>query len=997
VVLSLLYYQLLLPLALIKVRADSESVPIGAAATPDNTNGNKSSDTKKDSNNNDNQDKTVTHQETTNNNQNQATGEEKNKEDNANDNKELSEIVQEDSAAKTCDLKNSELTDRCQTELECSDIDKCLVDHSCAEIKKCLSIKIESNNNANINNNVASEANSGNNEIIQNNNDNAIEQNAETDGSDNGLEPTGDNGSSNSNANNNSAASLGLPASPASGQLEPTAEDNGNTNANDNSSTGQSAAIDTGNAAAITDVYNQVNTNIVSDNFQQTTINIDGTYDGDINLLDQFQQVNEANNNSDNELTGSLVIQNENTTELTNNIEVMADSGDNAISATGSDPLNYSSAEQAGNVANIQTGDAVAVSSTVNVVNTNIVGNNVLFAVVNVYGEWNGDLIVPGEGLLEVAPEPVYAVTEIVNENNADVNNNVVTEADTGNNGIIQEGSSNSAQINSGEAYAESDVLNIVNTNIVKNNFFFLMINNLGSWTGKILNWNEENNSYSNIFSYDFGVLADGVSPTIDGLLAVFNKNSAQVDNKVSVSANTGGNIIETEGDGAQATIRTGNAVAMAKIINFINTNIVGNNWLFAIVNVMGKWNGNAVFAYPDLAISISDGRDQVGPGESIDYKVTYKNNGKAACNSVKILVALPDYVSSAGQGLDYTLSGLKPGEEKSFSVLATVSSDIPEGSTDLNSAAGITTGTKEIALGNNSASDTTIAYRAPLESADSESANLEPANVDSGDTGITKVEDTGVVKNNPGLTLTREVKDKELRAGNTVVYSIFIENTGDVNLHNVVVFDQMKNKSGVAGSFSWKLGDVDAGRKLRIQYKLAISPQALPGTYLSVASAYGYDKDDNKITAQEASQKITVKGIENNLVNNYQPGNNISTSIVQYYTQYITGGICYLDHWPAEDLINQADAANLDSEFLGTEDSSSGNPIPFWMWLAAALSYFLSINWSLFPKREVAEAMVGVAGLLGDTLPAEVETEAVTEEDIGDNPLAIETDEKNS
>ena len=932
---ALVFYQLFLPFTLIQASADESPAQTTATSEPEN------------SNSNDNK-------------------------DNSNDNKEILGQAQDDTTEKTCEVKNSELTDYCQEKLDCDDIDKCLVKNSCGEIKKCLTVEIENKNETEVNNNVNSSSNTGENEIIQENsnensngncNDNSEGfDNANDNGNLNANENTNSNENSNENTNSNENNNSSIDPSAPQGSAPSSAE----APAGGQDDNGGEAEIDTGDAVATSDVYNEVNTSIVSDNYQQTTINIEGTHDGDINLLEQFESV--VANDTETE-TGSLTVHNENIAEVTNEIEVNANTGENSIETDG------------GN-ANIQTGDAVALSNTVNVVNTAIVGNNVLFAVVNVYGEWNGDLIVPGEGLLEVAPEPVYAETVIMNENEADVENEVLVEADTGNNAIDSEGNNNTADIISGAAYAGSEVVNIVNTSIVKNNFFFLMINNLGSWTGQISNWSEESGSYSNIFTYDFGVLDGGEAPTIDGLLAIFNKNSAKVENNVNVSANTGGNTIETEGDNAQALIETGNAWAQAKIINFINTNIIGNNWLFAVVNIMGKWNGDAVFAYPDLSVAISDGRDQVNPGENISYNVTYKNNGKAACDSTNILVSLPSYVTSGGN-LNFSLAGLKPGEEKSFSISAVVSNDVPEGNTNLETLAGINTGTKEVELGNNMGKDETIAYRAPLVPA-SAGDNENPGNAFLG--GVKEE------KSNPSLTLTREVKDNRIHAGKTVTFNIFVENTGDVPLKDVIVFDEMKITAGTVGSFSWNLGDMKPGRKLRIQYKLAINVQAPSGSYRNTASGYGFDENDNKITANETSQKITVLGNEtsNIVYNDYTDGQNL----FQYGDSMITGGICFLDHWPAEDLINEANASGQDAFIAGANESNKPE-FPIWMWLAAAAAYFLAINWSLFPKRkEIIGMLAGSA--ISEMVPAEVEEESYDPEYLEEEILEEEINENN-
>lgn len=987
-VFALVFYQVLIPFSIV-VKADTESQPAAGSQQPagnEPTGNENSNDNASDSNENENENK------------NENGNENKNgeipkpaspagkqvRDDMVPTSAEDTAGKQDDNKGDNCDVEKSELTDYCQEELQCEDLGNCLKKYSCGEIKKCLSIEVKNKNEAEIKNDVETSANSG---------ENVIEQEGEgTEGTGNQEPGIGDQGNNNTNENANENQNC-------NGNLNSNSNSNSNANLNNNSNSNENteveepdALIETGDSTAVSDVYNEVNTNIVSDNFEQTTINIEGTYDGDINLLEQFQSMLESDTDANSQQSGgSLTVSNENEANIDNEVEVSASTGENSIETEGGSAL-------------IQAGDATAVSNTVNVVNTNIVGNNVLFAVVNVYGQWNGDLIVPGEGLLEVAPEPVYAETVIVNENEADVENNVLVTANTGGNEIDAEGGDgSSAEIKTGAAYAGAEVLNIVNTNIVKNNFFFLLINNLGSWTGKILNWDNESGEYSNIFSYDFGLLGDGETPTIQGLLSIFNKNTAKVENDISASANTGNNEIEIEnenGGSASAAIKTGNAAAMAKIVNFINTNIVGNNWLFGIVNIMGQWNGDTVFAFPDLTVSITDGKDKVSPGENINYKISYKNNGKADCKSVNILVTLPSNVLAEGgngDSLEYKLAGLKPGEEGSFNISAVVDTHLPEGSTNLETLAGIKTETKENELDNNLAVDLTEAFW----QSSNETAN-NPTDTNGQDTNNNPIilanygEGSGTdeekLEIGPSLVLTRKVEGKKnIHPGETVKYIIYIENTGEGSVHDVVVSDKMKYGMRTVGNFSWELGEIKGGKKYKISFNVAINAAAPAGTYTSTASAFGYDKDNNKVNANEARGKINLlrEGEDHNA--NEQGGVEYQN---QYTLTYLEGGYCYLDDW-SEGLVNEADAAPV---FLGgVDDNSLSNPnkLPFWMWIAAALSYFLSLNWSFFPRRFGSLAggtafIPGVIGLVTETVKEESEESELQEieEEIENNSL---------
>lgn len=340
------------------------------------------------------------------------------------------------------------------------------------------------------------------------------------------------------------------------------------------------ATITTGQATAASAISNEINTNIVSNNYAESVTNITATQVGDIDLSAQFQTL--LDNAKQNLPTIDVTVI-DNTSEATvNNLAA-------ATATTGNNTL-----ADAKN-ASLATGNAAAQADIVNIVNTNLVGNTWLLAVINVFGNWVGNLIVPGSDLFTVPKNELPENLTVINENKATVSNNSSTSADTGNNLI--EAAQNSS-LTTGTATAVANEKNLLNTNIVSNNWFFLLVNNLGHWTGSIIGWDQASGTYENIFQYTFNENPDapGLTQSFSSLL-VRSSNSATVSNTAIASAETGGNSIS----GAKnANLATGDARAKTDIFNLINTNIVGNNWLLGIVNVMGTWEGDVVFKHPE-------------------------------------------------------------------------------------------------------------------------------------------------------------------------------------------------------------------------------------------------------------------------------------------------------------------------------------------------------------------------------------------------------------
>lgn len=716
---------------------------------------------------------------------------------------------------KTCDLSDEE-----EDQIESDECEECREKTDCEEIEICIVEKIENNNETEIENDVSSEADSGNNSVA----DTGVIENPtssdETEGSEDYSEET---------AEDNLVKS----------DVKETDGDETAGAENQEQIAASEPVINTGEAVASANVYNEANINIVSENYVSEILNIDGKYVGDINLLEKFQELlNRASANG--EESGTLIeVSNTNEATLENILFASANTGNNSIEAS----------EGGLEGAEIKTGNASAVSNLVNYVNINITGNNWLFYAVNIFGKWLGDLIVPGEGLLKVPETSETVLSEVTNENSAAIENTAESSSNSGNNEITGGGN-----ISTGETVAVANVKNIVNTNITSNNWFFLMINNMGAWKGSVFGWNE-GNAISNIFRYDFDILDSdgGVSNFLGSIFSVYNKNTAKVSNSVSASADTGNNSIK----GMDGDISTGDAYSWSNIFNFINTNITGNNWMFSVVNVMGEWEGDTVFAYPDLKISISDEKDRAVPGEELDYTVEYENVGQAGCEDAKVYVGLPEYFSyeSNDVGKDHSsedgmivwdLDGLQPGEKKSFTIKGKLSERFPEGKTTLEAGAGITTSTKEIESGNNSSSDKTeVSNYADI-------IYFEYPEID------------------PEIKITRGVSPGNfVRQGNLVLYSIMLENEGDTPVYNLVVEDRIKNEAGDLGGYEWSVGEIGKGERIVIQYQVIISMNAPLGIYTNQAVAYGNDAYGDDYESKEAASQIEViMGLAFNIYN---------------------------------------------------------------------------------------------------------------------------------
>ncbi len=417
------------------------------------------------------------------------------------------------------------------------------------------------------------------------------------------------------------------------------------------------------------------------------------------------------------------------------------------------------------------------------------------------------------------------------------IQNFLSANANTGGNSISYV--SGDALIKTGEAVANSNAVNFVNTNIVRNNWFLLIINNAGSWVGQVFNWNEEGQKL--VYEYNFSSSEE--DPDNAKHLSVYNFNSAEeIKNYIFASANTGGNNIETAGG---AEISTGDASARASIFNFINTNIIGNNWFFGIVNNAGNWTGNLIFGYPDLEINLSADKDDLQPGENLIYTINYKNIGQAKCKDVDLILALPDDLifqsESAGElnhdGNQYywSVEGLKPGEEKTFSVAVFLDPETAQDITTLESMAGLKTSTQEKNLANNYEIEKTDLIFIPNS----------------------QVNEWELPEEKTEISVER-FEEASAQAGSVSNHSIVVENSGKETIYNLEVKEKIKNPLGEEmAEFVWPIAQLEEGQKATIEYQLYIDPATILGNYKYTASARGMDYYGREVKSGKVSKIV--------------------------------------------------------------------------------------------------------------------------------------------
>jgi len=252
-----------------------------------------------------------------------------------------------------------------------------------------------------------------------------------------------------------------------------------NTGGNTASSTGDTS-VSTGNAYAAANVLNVVNTNVINSNYLLLALNNLGDLNGDITLPSAsfFNQLLSGSSG-----VANTTVSNTNTATVSNDNSATANTGSNTASGN-ADVV-------------VATGNAYSAASSINQVNTNSTGGSNVYILVNVLGNWLGNvqglpagmswvqtptgIALTGSSLSSLSGSSAPLVAS--STNTASVANDVQVYALTGSNEASSDGS---AALSTGDAYAASNVINIVNTTIIGQNWLLAIFNVLGNWTGNL-------------------------------------------------------------------------------------------------------------------------------------------------------------------------------------------------------------------------------------------------------------------------------------------------------------------------------------------------------------------------------------------------------------------------------------------------------------------------------------------------------------------------------
>ncbi|OGF27559.1 hypothetical protein A2468_07350 [Candidatus Falkowbacteria bacterium RIFOXYC2_FULL_46_15] len=638
---------------------------------------------------------------------------------------------------------------------------------------------------------------------------------------------------------------------------------NGDSGGNTIASSSGDASITTGDVGIVNIILNYINNNFFGPG-KEYFINIFNHVMGAIDLSG-FNDATPAGEEPAACEAGScyLTVNNGNQASIDNNVIIDANTGDNIIATSTGFGL-------------IETGDIEIVNDLVNIANLNVAGNNWLFAVVNIFGELQGDIILPAPGIATGTDETAGTTTEeiagitesdvdspsiiLANTDTAGLLNDIDVNADTGSN-LAEEG----GDITTGDATVQSHVFNLINYSVSGNAWKLARVNIFGNWDGFVTGlppgYGYLEDEYGITIYND--ILSDPEFYASYAQMIVGNTNQASTTNNIEINASTGGNSI-LHGEGG--SIDTGDINIENSLFNFINSNFTGDNWEFSMINVFGDWQGNLAFGAPDLWVteSINGGlsaeagekAEPVRRGEYINYTFLFGNKGDGLATGVTLSDDYDEnYVwSEEGAGnVAWPLSDLPPNTQGSLSYAVRVRDDISAGHHNADNTVAISSVENDRDPGDNSAGGTVIVdggnaaavggagnSLSSQTDADNRSGNISPALI--------------VVKTNDAADI--------VRPGDVVNYTITIRNPGGTPMEDVLVLDILSGEEGKVevNRELWELGAVLDREEVSIGYSLEITSNIRSGVYVNEVTVEGYDAAKDDFVAVVGSAKIKVE-----------------------------------------------------------------------------------------------------------------------------------------
>ncbi|MBA3789271.1 hypothetical protein H0X32_02670 [Patescibacteria group bacterium] len=635
-------------------------------------------------------------------------------------------------------------------------------------------------------------------------------------------------GGSGSTSNASSTGNNESSTTPTSGTTTPI-----NTSTTTATTTSTSTII-TGQAIAFANILNLLNTNFINSLGSIFFSNFLNTLNGSIDLRNSSSTLTSGAACLLSSCLGdeSVTVDIANNANIQNEIILTAMTGNNAV-------------DQAG-VAAIQTGNAYAGLNLINFANTNLINSNYLLATLNAFQGINGDIIFPNFAAFAALLNGGATANASTTLNSlATVDNTISTFAQSGNN---QTGSTTNSSIQTGNSNSASNIYNQVNTNLFGGNDISILFRLTGNWTGQVF---DAPAGLSVIRGADGSIFLSSMAPGMFSQLGstdITASSSANIQNHVSLTALSGNNDIQ---NASSSSISTGDAFASANILNIANANVIGRNWLLAIVNVFGDFNGNIAFGRPDLWVgeSVSVPSD-IGNGSNLTYTYTVTNKGDADASDVSLIDAQDathvelldssaDHTVDASGHLVWNLGAIPAGQTVQITYHGQIKNTNP------GTAIKDVVSAQEHETDNNTVDNTDTATVQTSALSNTASGNFYPPAPQNTEVNKLFTPDVRGVTTSFDLTVERVTASStvKLSDSHSVHQELVITNTSDATSTPITLHDVLSDPKGaVVHDDPWQLATLSPHEQITVAYDFIFATDAPVGLYSLSTTVDGGD-----------------------------------------------------------------------------------------------------------------------------------------------------------
>ena len=344
-----------------------------------------------------------------------------------------------------------------------------------------------------------------------------------------------------------------------------------------------------GDAAAVANVVNllQSSSSALGGNTVTFVANLNGDVNGDLlidpSVLGAVQPAAVGNNN--------LTLNNQTNAAINNTINLAANSGNATVANNTSG-------------GNATSGSAEAIANVVNLIDSAISSGHSFVGVINVNGNFNGNILVPPDlinqliasnvptvTITNTGPDSNNAITSqtgsnkttVNNTNNEGINNLINANAQSGQATVANNTAAGNAT--TGNATSNITAFNLTGSNVIGANDLLVFVNVLGKWVGMIVNAPPG----ATAAELGGGITQTGQS---NNTTTVNNTTNEQINNLINANAQSGDASVTSNTKGGNAT--SGNADTAVNLLNVEGSNLALSNWFgILFINVFGTWNGN--------------------------------------------------------------------------------------------------------------------------------------------------------------------------------------------------------------------------------------------------------------------------------------------------------------------------------------------------------------------------------------------------------------------